>query len=208
MQDVYLNKIVDITDEQCLFIREFNSEIRKYGAIVYNQEFNSYQFIRSFEMIDCKKELLPDFIKIEDATALKALKMTVHYEFDPLTEEDPENLEIWQELKQMEIPVFNYGEDGEAFVEKTVYLNNTPSVHMIWFLKPESFDYILDTDLLLLYPYIKNVEIARTLITKYGIHPFEAQYDPDDLNDYTEPDLSAYFALEGVELVDEDDPEF
>ncbi|MBR0136905.1 MAG: hypothetical protein IJM15_00635 [Erysipelotrichaceae bacterium] len=208
MQDVYLNKIVDITDEKCLFIKEFNSEIRKYGAIVHNQEFNSYQYIRSFEMIDFKKEVLPDFIKIEDAPALKALKMTVHYEFDPLTEEDEENLEIWQDLKQIELPVFAYLEDGEAYVEKTVNLNSTPSVHTIWFLKPESFDYILDTDLLLLFPYIKDLNIARDLIRNYGVHPFEAEYAPDDLNSYVEPDLSAYFALEGVEVLEEDDPDF
>ena len=65
MRDLYLNKIVDLTDPQCEFISEFNREIKKYGAIVYNYESNSYQFIRNFQHIDCKKEILPDFMRVE-----------------------------------------------------------------------------------------------------------------------------------------------
>ena len=57
MRDLYLNQIVDITDPNCEFIREFDHEIRKYGAIVYNHEYNSYQFIKHFRQIDFKREL-------------------------------------------------------------------------------------------------------------------------------------------------------
>ena len=46
MRNVYLNQIVDITDRNCEFIKEFDHEIRKYGAVVYNHEYNSYQFIK------------------------------------------------------------------------------------------------------------------------------------------------------------------
>ena len=94
MRNVYLNNIVDISDPDCEFIREFDREIQKYGALVYSHETNAYQFIKKFEQIDYKKELLPDFMKVENSDPLlKALNLTIHYEFDPETEEDEENLD-------------------------------------------------------------------------------------------------------------------
>ncbi|MBQ7222984.1 MAG: hypothetical protein IJS38_00230 [Erysipelotrichaceae bacterium] len=192
MKEYYVNNIVDISDPDCLFIKEFNREIRKYGAIVYNHEFNSYQFIKKFSDIDYKKELLPDFLKIEHSNPLlKTLDFTIHYEFDPETEEDEENLEIWKELSEVELPVFSYDDDGEFRVSSTIRLAPTVSRHTVWFLKKESHDYILDTDLLLLTPIIKNLQIAQKLIREYSVNPLEADYDPDDLNSWQEPDFNS-----------------
>ena len=187
MRDLYLNQIVDITDPNCEFIREFDHEIRKYGAIVYNHEYNSYQYI-----IDFKRELLPDFIKIENSNpVLKALTITVHYEFDPEIEEDEENLEIWEELKMIDLPIMGYDDDGEFFVSDSIKMNVAASKHTVWFLSEESYDYMMDLDLLLFDPIIKNFNIAQKLIREYGIHPFETDYDEDDLDDFEEPDVSA-----------------
>ena len=192
MRDLYLNQIVDITDRNCEFIKEFDHEIRKYGAVVYNHEYNSYQFIKHFRQIDFKKELLPDFIKIENSNPiLKALTITVHYEFDPEIEEDEENLEIWEELSQINLPVFGYEDDGEIYVKDEILMNVKPSMHTIWFLSEDSYDYMMDLDLLLFDPIIKNFSIAQKLIREYGLHPFETDYDEDDLVDYEEADVSA-----------------
>lgn len=192
MRDVYLNMIVDMTDPNCEFIKEMNREIRKYGALVYNHEYNSYQFIKSFSKIDFKRELLPDFIKVEDAgPLLKGLTLTIHYEFDPETEEDPENLEIWKELSQIETPVFDYDDDGEIRISKYIKLYPNESKHSLWFLDEKSHEYLLDLDLLLLDPIIKQLPIAQKLIKEYSVHPFEAQLDQADVDEYEEPDFSA-----------------
>ncbi len=191
MRDLYLNKIVDLTDPQCEFIEEFNREIRKYGAIVYNYDSNSYQFIRNFDHIDCKKEILPDFMRVESANAmLNGMQLTIHYEFDPEEEEDEENLEIWNEdISKIELPVFCYQEDGEIDIEKYVPYNTSVSKHVVWFLKKESYDFILDCDLLMLTPVIKNINVARELIRKYGVHPMSFEYDPADQDGYEIPEL-------------------
>ncbi|MCR5067944.1 MAG: hypothetical protein K6A14_07785 [Erysipelotrichaceae bacterium] len=191
MRDIYLNKIVDLTDPQCEFISEFNREIKKYGAIVYNYDSNSYQFIRNFGHIDCKKEILPDFMRVENANALlNGLQLTIHYEFDPEEEEDEENLAIWnEEISQIELPVFCYGEDGEIDIEKYVPYNTEVSKHVVWFLNKDSYDFILDCDLLMLTPVIKNINVARELIKNYGVHPFQFEYDPNDHEGYEIPEL-------------------
>jgi len=191
VRDLYLNNIVDITDPDCEFLREFNREIRKYGAIVYNYDSNAYQFIRNFQHIDYKKEILPDFIKIENTSALlNGLQLTIHYEFDPETEEDEENLAIWHEdIEPIELPVFCYDEDGEIDIERYVPYDTKVSKHVVWFLKKESYDVILDCDLLMLTPVIKNINIARSLIKDYGVHPFEFTYDPADQDNYEIPEL-------------------
>ena len=203
MRKLYLDKIVDITDPESEFIRDFNSEIRKYGALVYNHENNTYQYIKSFDHIDYKKELLPDFIKVENSTPLlKAMTVTVHYDFDPETEEDEENLEIWEELKQIEIPVFEYDDDGEINVASYINLSPASSTHTIWFLKESSRDYIYDQDLLMISPMIKNINIARTLIKDHCVHPMEAHYDPKDLDNNDEPDL--FEIVNGIYRKDEE----
>ena len=208
MRNVYLDKLVDITDPDCEFIKEFNGQIKKYGALVYNHEYNSYQFIKRFKQIDYKKELLPDFVKVENSNPLlKALTLTVHYEFDPTTETDAENLEIWKELKEIDLPVFDYDDDGEVFLKDTVKLYPTPSKHTVWFLSPDSYDYILDLDLLMIDPIIKNISIAQKLIKEYGLHPFEATYDPEDLDSYEEPVLYGVGAKSFDECDEECDDE-
>lgn len=193
MRDVYLGNIVDITDPNCEFITEFDKETRKYGAIVYNYEQNSYQYVRAFNHINCKKEVLPDFVKVENTDPLlKGLNITIHYEFDPETEEDEENLEIWNEdISTIELPYYGYDEDGEIYEEKYIPISITPSKHTVWFLSEKSYEYILDTDLLMLTPIIKNINIARELIRNYAVHPFENQFKED--NKYIEPDLSGVY---------------
>jgi len=198
MEDLYIGKIVDITDPYCEFVAEFNKEIKKYGAIAYNYDTNSYQFIRKFSHIDVKREIFPDFLKIEKTNALlNGMEITVHYEFDPETEEDPENLDIWEkDISTIELPVFKYDDDGEIAVDKYNKFTTTPTKHVIWFLSKESSDCILDTDILLLTPVIKNLEIARELIKKYGINPFDFKYDPADMDGYEIPELyGVYQAL-------------
>ena len=151
MRNVYLNNIVDISDPDCEFIREFDREIQKYGALVYSHETNAYQFIKKFEQIDYKKELLPDFMKVENSDPLlKALNLTIHYEFDPETEEDEENLEIWQQLSQIDIPVFDYDDDGEIRLASEIKLYPSESKFTVWFLNRDSYEYILDQDLLMM----------------------------------------------------------
>ncbi|MBR0385842.1 MAG: hypothetical protein IJI05_04760 [Erysipelotrichaceae bacterium] len=192
MRDLYLNTIVDLTDPHCEFVEELDREIRKYGALVYNHEYNSYQFIRHFSSIDYKKELLPDFMRVEDAgDLLKGLTLTIHYEFDPETEEDEENLDIWQELSQIDLPVFEYDDDGEIKVDHFIKLRPTESKHTIWFLKTDSYDYLQDLDLLLIDPIIKQLPIAQKLVREYSLHPFDADYDSDDLDEWEEPDMSS-----------------
>lgn len=193
MRDVYLGNIVDITDPNCEFIKEFNQEIKKYGAIVYSYEQNCYQYIRSFSHINCKKEVLPDFIRVEKTDPLlKGLSITIHYEFDPESEEDPENLAIWnEEISQIELPYYNYDEQGELFEEKFLPFTTNESKYTIWFLTKASFDYILDIDLLLLTPIIKNLNIARELIRQFTVHPFENEYLDD--GDFINCDLSSVY---------------
>ncbi len=173
MKDVYLDKIVDITDPNCQFIMDMNSEISQYGAIVYNYENNSYQYIRKFSDIDHKKELLPDFIKVEKSDGLlNGLNLTIHYEFDPENEEDKENLEIWNnELSLIEYPIYAYDEEGQIYDDKYIKLNNKPTKHTIWFLKPETLDYLYGLDLLMFTPVIKDMTIIRKLIKEYTFNP-------------------------------------
>lgn len=192
MRNVYLNNIVDLSDPHCEFVEELDHEIRKYGALVYNHEYNSYQVIRQFKKIDYKKELLPDFMKVEDAgPLLKGLTLTIHYEFDPETEEDEENLDIWKELSEIDLPVFEYDDDGEIRVDHFIKLAPTESKHTIWFLNTDSYEYLSDVDLLLLDPIIKQLPIAQKLVRQYAVHPFEADYDMDDVDSYIEPDMSS-----------------
>ncbi|NLZ76277.1 MAG: hypothetical protein GX914_07215 [Erysipelotrichia bacterium] len=179
MEKMYLNMLVDITDPKCDFINTINKEIENYGAIVYNYQSNSYQFIRKFSHIDYKTEVLPDLIKVENSDALlNGLNLSIHYEFDPETEEDEENLDIWyNDISQIELPVYNYDDDGDIYLEKYVPIDTSISKHTLWYLNKDSYDYILDLDLLMLTPVIKNINIARELIKKYSVHPFEFKAD-------------------------------
>lgn len=179
MEKFYLNMIVDMTDPKCEFIDTVNKEIKNYGAVVYNYQSNSYQFIRRFSHIDYKSEILPDFIKVENSDALlNGLNLTIHYEFDPETEEDEENLDIWfNDISQIEPPVYNYDKDGDIYLEKSVPIDTSVSKHTLWYLNKDSYEYILDVDLLMLTPVIKNINIARDLIKNYTVHPFDFSAD-------------------------------
>ncbi len=174
MRDLYLNMIVDISDPHCEFIKEMNDEIKETGALVYNHEYNSYQIISCFDDIDYKKEVLPELMKVQDAgKLLKALTLTINYGFDPESETDAENLQIWRELSQTELAVLKYDEDdGEVMVDHYIYLNTNNTKHTLWFLKPQAQDYIHSMDSLLTQPIIKNISIVQTLIKEYAIHPF------------------------------------
>ncbi|MGI6607453.1 MAG: hypothetical protein ACOX1F_00535 [Erysipelotrichaceae bacterium] len=182
MEKLYLNMIVDMTDTNCEFIKTINREIKNYGAIVYNHQSNSYQFIRKFSHIDYKNEIIPDFIKVENSDALlNGLNLTIHYEFNPETEEDEENLDIWiNDISQIKLPVYSYDEEGDIYLENYTPIDTSVSRHTLWYLNKDSYDYILDTDLLMLTPIIKNINIARELIKKYSIHPFDYKFDDNN----------------------------
>ena len=206
MRDIYTGQIVDYSDPECEFIKEFDHEIRKYGAVVYNQEYNTYQFIKSFSQIDYKRELLPDLIKVENADPrLKGLQLTIHYEFDPETEEDPDNQKLWEQMAQTKLPVYKYDDEGELQIDHLIALDVTPSVHIVWFLNPDSYDFILDTDLLMLDPIIKNIHIATKLIKDFGQHPTSALYDEEDLASYQPPVLQGVSGSPHHHHHDEDD---
>ena len=179
MEKLYLNMIVDMSDTNCEFIKTIDKEIENYGAIVYNHQSNSYQFIRKFRHIDYKSEILPDFIKVENSDALlNGLNLTIHYEFDPETEEDEENLDIWyNEISQIELPIYSYDDEGDIYVEKYIKIDTSTSKHTLWYLSQDSYDYIMDIDLLMITPIIKNINIARELIKNYTVHPFDFKED-------------------------------
>jgi len=202
MRKDYLNKIVDIIDPDCEFINEFNYEIKKYGALVYNHENNTYQFIKNFEQIELKKELLPDFMKVQTTDLLnkEAMLLTVHYEFDPETETDEENLDVWEkELSIQDVAVYKYDDDGEAIIDDYIPLYPNETKHTIWFLDQRSYDYICSTDLLMLLPIIKNLSIIRKLALEYVVNPFEYKYDKNDLDAYIEPDFFGTFVPTSTE---------
>ncbi len=182
MEKLYLNMIVDMTDKNCEFINTIDKEIKNYGAIVYNHQSNSYQFIRQFKHIDYKSEILPDFIKVENSDALlNGLNLSIHYEFDPETEEDEENLDIWyNDISQIELPVYSYDDEGDIFVDEYFPIDTSISKHTLWYLSKDSYNYIMDIDLLMLTPVIKNINIARELIKKYSIHPFDYVANEDN----------------------------
>ena len=137
---------------------------------------------------------LQEQINLQEAERATLLRARLGEYIAPLTqdiEEDEENLEIWEELSQINLPVFGYENDGEIYVKDEILMNVKPSMHTVWFLSEESYDYMMDLDLLLFDPIIKNFSIAQKLIREYGLHPFETDYDEDDLDDYEEPDVSA-----------------
>jgi hypothetical protein len=116
---------------------------------------------------------------VENSDALlNGLNLTIHYEFDPETEEDEENLDIWfNDISQIELPVYNYDKDGDIYLEKSVPIDTSVSKHTLWYLNKDSYEYILDVDLLMLTPVIKNINIARDLIKNYTVHPFDFSAD-------------------------------
>ena len=176
MNRKYCNKIIDYTDEDNSFIQEFNREISDYGAIVYNHETNSYQFIKEFDHIDFKHDLLPFYFMITEAPHnLNSIVMTMSYEFDPDQEEDEENLQIWEELKETELAMLDYDEDGDVKVKSYFKLNPNETKHTIWFLNKEGYQELFKNDLLLITPIIKNIKISQKLIKEYGINPLEIE---------------------------------
>ena len=189
MNRQYLNKIVDYSDNENSFIKEFNKEIQEYGAIVYNHETNSYQFIKEFNHIDFKHDLLPFYFMMSEAPKnFNAVLMTMSYEFDPDEEEDEENLQIWEQLKESELAMLDYDEDGDVKVKSYFKLNTDETKHTIWFLNKEGYQELLKNDILLITPIIKNIKIAQKMIKEYCINPLdiESEYIETGTDDYVE----------------------
>ncbi len=189
MNKKYLSKIIDYSDDQNNFIREFNKEIQKFGAIVYNHENNSYQFIKEFDHIDFKHDLLPYYFMLNEAPHnLNAILMTMSYEFDPEEEEDEENLQIWEQLKETELAMLDYDEDGDVKVKSYYKLNTNETKHTIWFLNEEGYQELLNNDPLLITPIIKNIKIAQKMIKNFCFNPLqiESEYIETGIDDYIE----------------------
>ena len=83
MRKLYNNQIIDYNEGQTEFVEEFNEQIT-YGAIVYNHDYNSYQYITSFEQIDFKKEVLPDYFKVMIFFEFRCLKLLNMIKFNSI----------------------------------------------------------------------------------------------------------------------------
>ncbi len=174
MRKLYNNQIIDYNEGQTEFVEEFNEQIT-YGAIVYNHDYNSYQYITSFEQIDFKKEVLPDYFKVTTSKLPNAMEILMHYEFHPEDEEDEEVLAVWKELSQEELPTYAYDEDGEVYANGYIKMNPKPSKHSIWILNQQGQDYLYQQDMLLVQPIIKYMHIVQEVLRKHTVQPFEEE---------------------------------
>ena len=175
MRKLYENQIIDYNEGQTEFVEEFNEQILNYGAIVYNHDYNSYQYITSFEQIHFKNEVLPDYFKITTSKLPNAIEVLMHYEFHPEDEEDEEVLAVWKELSQMELPTYAYDDDGEIYSNGFIKLDTKPSKHTIWILTKEGQDYLYEQDMLLVQPIIKYMNIVQEVLRKHTVKPFDEE---------------------------------
>jgi len=167
MRTLYENQIIDYNDGYTEFVEEFNNEIAEYGAIVYNHENNSYQFITKFEQIDFKMEIGPYFFKIKQSKLPNGMEVIMSYEFDPSIEEDEEVLDIWKEIQNEKIPYFDYYEEGELYLSKEIVYTADPTVHTIWILTKDGYDFVLNHDMLVIQPIIKYFQIIQELLRNH-----------------------------------------
>ena len=175
MRKLYDNQIIDYNEGQTEFVEEFNQQIETYGAIVYNHEYNSYQYITKFEQIDFKNEILPDYFKASTSKLPNGIDILMHYEFRPEEEDDEEVLSVWEELSQMELPTYAYDDDGEVYANGYIKMNTKASQHTIWILNKEGQEYLYQQDMLLVQPIIKYMSIVQEVLRKHTIKPFEEE---------------------------------
>ena len=173
MRKLYENQIIDYNEGDTEFVHEFNEQILEGGAIVYNHDYNSYQYITTFEQIDFKNEILPDYFKVTTSKLPNGMEILMHYEFHPEDEEDEEVLSVWKELQQTELPTYAYEEDGEVYSNGYVKLDTKPSKHTIWLLNKSGQEYIYEQDMLLVQPIIKYMNIVQEVLRKHTVKPFE-----------------------------------
>jgi len=175
MKALYENQIIDYNDGYTEFVEEFNAEVAKYGAVVYNHENNSYQFIAKFEQIAFKQEIGPFYFKAKNSKLPNGIDIVMSYEFDPEVEDDDEVLAMWKDLVEEEIPYYDYNEDdGELYQSKGIKYNAEPSIHTIWMLNQNGYDFVMSHDMLLVQPVIKFVKIAKELILNHTTAVFDA----------------------------------
>ncbi|MDD6467354.1 MAG: hypothetical protein PUF50_04135 [Erysipelotrichaceae bacterium] len=175
MRNLYDNQIIDYNDGNTEFVKEFNEQIHEYGAIVYNHEYNTYQYITSFEQIDFKKEVLPYYFKVMTSKLPNGMDLTMNYEFQPEQEEDEEILATWKEISQIELPTYDYEEDGEVYSNGFVKMNTKPSKHTVWILKSSGKDFLFEQDMLLIQPIIKYLTIVQAVIRNHTTAPFDTK---------------------------------
>ncbi|MCF0110701.1 MAG: hypothetical protein HUJ58_02290 [Erysipelotrichaceae bacterium] len=175
MRKLYDGQIVDYNDGHTEFVREFDHEVENSGAIVYNYESNTYQWIREFEQIGFKNDLLPYYFKVNASKLPKGIDILMKYEFNPDEETDEEILGYWEEAKEEEYPYFDYDDEGEIYEKSYYTITAQPSKHTIWILDDGALEYLIGNDPILLLPVIKNMSIVRELIQNHTVNPWYEQ---------------------------------
>lgn len=177
MRKLYDEQIVDYNDGHTEFVEEFNREIQPAGAIVYNHESHSYQWIRRFEDIEFKHELLPYYFKVKHSSLPNGMDLTMSYEFDPKTEEDEEILSLWKEASAITYPIFDYDEEGDIYETDVLPISAEPTRHTVWLLNESALSILESYDMLMLYPIIKTMTIIRTVLQQHTHAPFDGSSD-------------------------------
>jgi hypothetical protein len=174
MRELYENQIIDYNDGYTEFVSEFDEEIAENGAIVYNHENNSYQFITRFDQIDFKQEIGPYYFKVKKSKLPNGMDIIMSYEFDPSGEEDEEVLAVWKEIQSEKIPYFDYHDEGELYQSKEINYSADPTVHTIWILTKNGYDFILNHDMLVIQPIIKYFQIVQELLRNHTTTIFDS----------------------------------
>lgn len=174
----YIGQFADYEEEEEWY-RELDSLLHGWGGLVYNSDYNSFQFIRRLEDINIKKEMIPSHVLIKELDSrhsdINGLELEVHYEFDPETEEDPNQLKIYRELCSAQIPSYDYDEEGELIISKESGMDHTPSKHLIWLLDEEAREWLENQDMLMIMPIFKQRQLAEKLFQLGVMNPFDAE---------------------------------
>ena len=174
MRALYQNQIVDYNDGNTEFVKEFNDQIASFGAIAYNHTTNTYQYIRKFQETEFINEILPWYFYCRPSILPNGIDVEMVYEFDPKNfEDEPEILALWQEAIEEGQPQYDYDEDGEIYTKDWLKMTNDPTRHTLWIISREGKDLIDQQDQLMIYPMIKNLNIAKEIIRNHTIKPFE-----------------------------------
>ena len=174
MRKLYENQIIDYNDGYTEFVNEFDEEVADYGAIVYNHEDNSYQFVTRFEQINFKQEIGPYYFKVKQSNLPNGMDIIMSYEFDPTIEENEEVLDVWKEIQSEKLPYFDYYEEGELYLSKEINYTAEPTVHTIWLLTKDGYDFVLNHDMLVIQPIIKYFQIVQELLGNHTTSAFDS----------------------------------
>ena len=174
MRALYKNQPVDYNEGKTEFVKEFNQQIKDYGAIAYNHNTNTYQFIQKFEEIEFINEIYPWYFMVKPSILPNGIDIQMAYEFDPEAyTDDPEITSLWQQAVAEGQSIYDYDEEGQIFEKDLIPLTAQPTKHTVWILNEEGYKYLTQYDKLLLLPMIKYLDIAKDVIKNHTIKPFE-----------------------------------